>query len=189
MYCGVPSSVLSWVRMLCEPRIFEIPKSRTLAISRIAVDLLGDQEDVLRLQIAVDDVLAVRRGHRGSHLADDGQHVLERHGAVLDALRERLALQVLEDEVRRAVGGDVEVGDVDDVGVVELRGDQRLAPEPRHDLVVGHLGVEQLDRDLLAGQPAVARDEDGAHAAAPDHRLDRVGIGDHRADIHDRTRR
>ena len=35
MYCGVPSSVLSCVLTVCEPRIFEMPKSRTFAISSI----------------------------------------------------------------------------------------------------------------------------------------------------------
>ena len=84
-------------------------------------------------------------------------------------LRERLALEILVDDVRRAIGQHVVVLDLDDVGMVELRRDVGFALEPREDLVAAEVGVQRLDRDLLALQPRVAREIDRAHAAAPDH--------------------
>ena len=49
--------------------------------------------------------------------------------------------------------------------------------------------VQELDRDLLAGQPLVAGEEDLPHPAASDQGLDRVGIGDYRPDIDGRPGR
>ena len=86
-------------------------------------------EDVLGLDVAVDDALGVGGAERAGDLDRVGDRLGDRQPAVAaDAVLERLALDVLEDDERRAVvlAG---VDDADDVGVVELRDGPRLAPE------------------------------------------------------------
>ena len=131
----------------------------------------------------VDVVQALAR------LDTDLDHDARRERTVLEVRGQRRTLEVVEHDVRRAVGRDVVVHHPDDVRVREARRDLGLALEPRQDLIAGQLGVEQLDRDLLAGQALVAREEHRAHAAAADQSLDRVGLGDHLPDIDARPRR
>ncbi len=158
-------------------------------IDDAVLDLLRHEEDVLRLEVAVDDAFAVRGGERAADLAEDRHHAVERERAGLEVLRERRALEVLEHEVGRAVGHHVVVGDADDVRMAEPGGDLGLALEAAQDLFAGEVGVQELDRDLLAGQPAMRRQEDRAHAATADQGFDRVGLGDHRPHIDARPRR
>ena len=69
----------------------------------------------------------------------------------LEAIGQRLALQVLHDEVELAARRRSEVGDVDDVLVADLVDRLRLGDEARDDLgVARELGVDRLERDLLA---------------------------------------
>jgi hypothetical protein len=145
--------------------------------------VLRDQEDVGRLEIAVDDAFAVGRRQRRADLADDRRDLGERHRAAPQAIGQRLADQELEHQVRRAVGQLVPVVDLDDVGVAQARRDLGLAAEPGERLGVGDVGVQDLDRHLLARQPDVAGDEHRAHAAAPEQPLDGVGLRDHGAHI------
>ena len=156
-------------------------------LDHAAVDLGRDQEDVSRLEIAMDHAGAVRGGQPRADLAHDRQHLLDRQRAARQPVGERLTLQEVEHQVRRAVGELVEVDDLDDVGVTDARRGLGLVAEPRERLLVALIRVQRLDRDLLAGQPVVPRDEHGAHAAAPDQRLDRVRADD-RPDVDRRTR-
>ena len=99
--------------------------------------------------------------------------------------RDQLAQVGALDEAHRHVQRPVllaRVVDRDHVGVVERRGDLRLALEALAELgVLGQLGGDQLERDR-----AVQREVDGAvddaHAAAAGHRLDPVAA-DHRTDL------
>ena len=126
---------------------------------------LDAELDVVRLEIAVDDPLGVRREQRAAHLHADGLHLGGRHRPTGDRLGQRLARQVLHDEVRLAVRGLAEVEDLDDVlvrdhvdraGLVEEAGDDvRIARQDR---------VQQLDRHLAADHRVLGQVH---HAHAP----------------------
>jgi hypothetical protein len=108
---------------------------------------LGVDEDVLRLHVAMDDVALVRRAERTRDLDGVGDGLADGQApASLDALLERLALDVLEDDVRAAVVlARVDHGD--DVRVRELRHGARLAPEALDLVGVGRdLAMQELDR-------------------------------------------
>ena len=63
----------------------------------------SDEEDVLRLQVAMDDTRVVRALQRAAHVADDPRRLAERkRSEPLDALVERLADEQLHDHVRLA---------------------------------------------------------------------------------------
>ena len=99
-----------------------------------------------------------------------------------DALLERLALDVLEDDVRHPVVL-ARVDDLDDVRVVELRDRPRLAPEALELVgVVGDVAVHELHRDL-ALQDRVERPVDRGHAAGPDLGVEAVPAALARPDV------
>ncbi len=162
---------------------------------RRSLDGRSREEDVLRLDVAVNDAGAVRRGER----AHDGHHDLDHRGGwepVLadHAVAERLAVEQLLHDVGRAVPEpDLEHGD--DVGVVRHRRRPRLAPEAGVDVGArGEVRVEHLERHA-APDPRVLRLEDDADAALPDPAQQReLAAHDHagaervRPDIRDLSR-
>ena len=131
--------------------------------------IAGDQEHVLRLQIAMHDPLRVRGGERAADLGRDPEGARDIDRALaLDHAAELDALEVLHDEVHAAVGGGARVGDVDDVRVTDLRCSARLSAEPLHE--VGHPRVarmEDLERDALADIDMLG-EVDLAHPALAD---------------------
>ena len=93
-----------------------------------------------------------------------------------------MALEVLHHHVDDAVLGLAEVGDVDDVLVVDLIGGARFAEEAlAQALVLGQRRVEELERDVAADE-LMARAVHRAHAADAEQRFDHVAAGDDRAD-------
>ena len=125
-------------------------------------------EDVLGLDVAVDDVAIVRRLERAGDLDRVGDRLVDGQPAhAADAVLERLALDVLEDDVGAAVlltGVD----DADDVRVRELRDGAGLATEALELVGVrGDLAVHELDRDA-ALQHGVEGPIDRRHPAGPD---------------------
>jgi len=160
-------------------------------VGAVVVEILGqapvDDDDLAevahqhvgRLEVAVDDALGVRVGDRVDRRGDRRQQrqaLLERLG-VGDRAVERPAadqLHRVERLARRPAPGLV---DRHDRRVLEARGDQRLAAEPR--AVLG-IGVQQLlERDRPA-EDAIGGRDDAAHAAARDLALGHVlpGVGD-----------
>ena len=141
-----------------------MPKSRTFTKggpSRPA------EEDVLRLEVAVDDAPGVRGLERLADLDEDGQGALGRHGARRRG-GERLALQVLHDQVVPPRRHHAHVEDVDDVLVADEVDRARLGVEALHQRGVGReVLVEHLHRDLAADERLLAQ-VDRAHAAVAD---------------------
>ena len=89
----------------------------------------GD-EDVLRLEVAMDDAERVRRLEGLEDL--DGVLASDRHRELslpLDDARERLALEELHHDVRVTVGGAIDVDDLHDVRAPDLGDDPRLLQE------------------------------------------------------------
>ena len=85
-------------------------------------------------------------------------------------------LEVLHDEVGPRVGRDVEVEDLDDVRMAQLRHDLRLAAEARERVLVSlKLGEQQLHREL-PGKADVLRHVDLAHRAPADAAAEHVAV-------------
>ena len=120
---------------------------------------LGVDDHVLRLEVAVDDAVAVGEARRLQHLADQPHRLLGGEPGV-DQLLQGAPLHVLH----RDVVGALELAavvDGDDVGVLEPRRGFRLAAEPLDELaVLGEAAVQDLQRDpalkvSVVGEPDV----------------------------------
>jgi hypothetical protein len=130
-------------------------------------------EDVLRLDVAVDDPLRVGGGQPLRHLHGEPQDLALARGPVRHHLPQRLALEQLRDDVRHAlVRTDIE--DREDVRVTQGGDGASLALEPREPLrVEGHILGQDLDRDFPP-QTRVPRPIDLPHAAGPEKAEDLV---------------
>jgi hypothetical protein len=153
-------------------RVLGEPKVRQVDV------VLGGQQDVGGLDVAVDEAGAVRRVERRPDLADDPRRTLGRKPALAaHQAADVVAGDVAHRDVRDAVLL-ARVIDRDDVGVVDRRGDLRLA----HEALPDRLVLEQPGRDDLQGDGAVERElrgpVDDAHAATAGHRVDPVARED-----------
>ena len=148
------------------------PMSRILTVGlqracRVALGPRRHQHQVGRLQVAVDHALLVEVLQAEQRLVDEADRLGRRQlAAPLQHLLERLAVEVLHDEVVQPVGlADLE--GADDVGVLELHGQPGLALEAAERFRVLGLGRRQhLDGDDLA--ELVDRLVDAGHAALAD---------------------
>ena len=141
---------------------------------------IGDQEHVVRLEIAMHDALGVRGAQRTGDLAGDREHGGPAERRPRRAPRQGIALEVLHDDERGALGGPAEVVDLDDPRVADRGGRARLVEEPRHDvLLLRQLGEQDLDRRRPAEQRMLAG-VDRTHTAPADHAGHAV-LPDHRA--------
>ena len=108
---------------------------------------VGLDVDVAGLEVAVDDIAAVRIGEAVRHLLHDVELLLEGQLALGDELLEVLALEELHGHVELVVGL-AEVEHRDDVRVVQLGGGASLPEEPFLVLVVRAQGRgNRFDRD------------------------------------------
>jgi hypothetical protein len=127
---------------------------------------VGVDDHVLRLQVAMDDAVAVGEAGPLEHLANQPDRLLGGEAGV-DQLLQRAALQVLHGDVIGAVDLAA-VEDGDDVGVLEARSRLGLAAEALDELaVLGEAGVQHLERDL-ALQVRVVGQPDIGHPAGAD---------------------
>ena len=97
-------------------------------VEHLGVTAFGEK-DVCGLDIAMSDALGVRFLQGVGNLDRVLERLVERDGAGLQPIRERLALQVLHDEVRDAVLF-TDVIERANVGMIELGDRARLALEP-----------------------------------------------------------
>ena len=147
------------------------PEVRDLGLARRQHDHVG------RLDVAVNDAVAVSVVEGARDLGDGAHHDRPGHGALAREVGERLAAQQLEGDEERSRGRVAShVVHDDDAGVVERRGDAGLLQEAflvglqlarlggRLDHLEGHGAVE----DGVAGLV------DDAHRPAPDLALDLV---------------
>jgi hypothetical protein len=84
----------------------------------------------------MDDAVIVRRLERLADLPRDRPHLVERQRAVNETIRERQALDQLEDERARAAARLLESVDRRDVRMVQRGKDLRFTPESREAIGV-----------------------------------------------------
>ena len=156
-------------------RVLALEELRDPEVEELHVAVLR-HEDVRRLEVPVDDEAPVR-GLDGV-AAHDGEADarVEREVPGFRENRDRLPVHELEREVRPPVPGAPAVEETRDVRVGEAGEDLTLAPEPREDLVGVHAALDELERDdLLELAVRALREEDFAHAAAPEEAQRPVG--------------
>ena len=138
--------------------------------------------DVARLQIAMDESLAVRLVERVGQLHRVGEGLIEWQRSACQTLGERLAFDQFHHEVAsgsagRRVGstGVTDIVERADMRMIQLRDRAGLAFESLAELrILSQLRRQYLDRDG-APQAGVASLVDLAHPARPDEGLDFVG--------------
>lgn len=143
------------------------------------------QQDVRRLQVAVDDAVGVARGQRVGDLRGEQCGADGAEGAVLAEVVVQVgALDEVHDE-RQEITLDDEIADPDDVRVGQAQQHRPLAQEPHHDVgIAREFLLEDLDRDGLAGLALdgrlgarglpLAGPPDGARGAASERLLEQV---------------
>ena len=162
MKCGVPRPRPVRVRFRSASSSLTSPRSAQLggAVRR--------HHDVVRLDVAVDQVHLVGAVQPLGHLGDDADRLgLGQPPVALDLLAQRLPLDELHHQIGDAAGL-AEVEGADDVRVVQPAGGVELLLEALdQDGVAGHVLRHDLDghdRAAVAAAGAV----DGAHAALGD---------------------
>ena len=112
----------------------EMPKSRIF--TRVVPSGPPLEEDVRRLEVAVDDARAVRVREAHPDLLDDGVQLVDRDGAgALEPVDQALALEQLEDEDDAVLGVLLDVEDLRHVVAVDRARRARLLPEARDGAV------------------------------------------------------
>ncbi len=136
---------------------------------------VGRDEDVRRLQVAVDHQPRVRRGDRPACFGDQPEDLGHAEMLLIGEARDRHALDQLEREVGPAVVRDATVQQPGDAGVIEPGQDLALAEEAAHELARVEVAAHQLERDLLLELAVGALGApDLAHAAPPEELAQRI---------------
>ena len=140
------------------------------------------QDDVLRLDVAVDQAGAVRGAQRLQHRVEDVQRGAGGQRALgLHDLTQRVPVDQLHGEEHAALVVALVV-DRDDVGVAQPGGRARFAPEPADEGLVGGQARAHHLQCHLAVEPLVQGHVDRGHAAVGDVRQDAVPAVEHLAD-------
>src|ERR1043165_6461104 len=146
---------------------------------------VGRDEEVLRLEVAMDEPLFVRDGERPGDLDGvvDGLRQRERRRIVVaEGLAQRLAFEQLHDDVRRALER-ADVVDRDEAGMAERARGARLLLESPHAVVARRISFgEDFDRDVTP-DPLIAGTPHFPHSTCADVcknlvRTDRGALGD-----------
>ena len=135
------------------------------------------QEDVRRLQIAMDDPLLVQRPERAEHRERDLPGLPRRQRAACQTCAQRLAVEQLHRE-EQVVAVRVDFVELADVRVTDARGGTRLAPQPLPFLSIAAVRAQALDGDG-AVETLVVRGIDHAHAAFAKLTDDAIPAGFH----------
>ena len=140
-------------------------------------------ENVVRLEVAVDDSALVRRGEGVRDLTRQLTGIRQRQRAsATDEGGERFTLDVLHREVKRAVGRLPEIVDGGDVGMVDLARVRGLPVEPA-DGIGGWR--ERGAHHLHSAQPPHAHvlgEIHAAHASLAQRPDDTIAVGEQRSD-------
>ena len=160
--------------------VFLGPHLRQSEVENLGVPAPGD-EDVRRLDVAMNDALAVRRIQRVGHFGREIEQQFVLHRTPADAMLQRHAVEKLHDHEDAAVFlADVVNGA--DVGMIQRRSRARLAAKTlQRSRIARHIVRQKLERDK-ASQARVLGLVDDTHAAAAelfDNAVVRDGGVDH----------
>jgi hypothetical protein len=140
--------------------------------------VVTNEEDIVRLEVAVHDPLRVRLRQGTADLSNDGDKVMR--GQPADArqtLAEVLAVEQFHGDVRRPVADSV-IEDLNDVRASQVGGGLCLALEARLDFgKLRPLPFDELDGTRNV-QPEVRRKPHRAHPAAPEQSVEAESLGD-----------
>ncbi len=140
------------------------------------------QEDVLRLDVAVDDVMAMGEAQGVGDLAGDRERIVERELSLAEKpSTQRLTLDVRHSVVEGAAGLTAVV-QRDDMRMVQACGDGNLPQESLGTECGGEHGIQDLESDG-AIMLQVPGEEHGPHSPTPDLALDRVAVGQRRLEV------
>jgi hypothetical protein len=157
----------------------------------LGVEQLGDPEvqqphltlrrdqDVGRLQVAVDDEVRVCMLHGQQHLAEEPHALAQRQPALVAPGRDRLALDVLQREPRLPVARDAGVEQTRDVRMAQRGEDVALALEAHGERLAAGTRVRQLDGHAPLEDAVVALGEPHLGHAALAQRMHQA-VGDRR---------
>ena len=160
-----------------EPRpvVFEQARDAEVEELHLRPGLAVDDEDVRRLEVAVDDEAGVGVRYRVADPLEEGEARLDAERPRVAVRRDRLALDDLHREVRPAVVGEAAVEEPGDAGVREAGEDLPLLLEPPHDGLRVHPPLDELEGDGLLVRAVVPLGEvDDAHPAAAEFAHDAV---------------
>ena len=138
------------------------------------------QQDVLRLEVAVDDAEIVGLEEGTADLNEQLVHPLRRDRPALKGMCQIFAPDELHDDKERFVLELAEIVELDRIRVVEIDDRLTLAMEASDELrIVGQLRVQRLDRDLTRRGPHLLLGEvDLAHSAFAEELNDAVAPHD-----------
>ena len=123
----------------------------------------GPDQDVGRLDVAVDDAAGVGVGQGAQHVLGHAEHRrVARRARVAQQLQQRAPVHQLPDQVE-ALAVLAPVAQRDDARVVEAAGGAHLGAHPRRE---AELDRDHLDRHLVAGHQVVGAVHDRGRPAA-----------------------
>ena len=135
----------------------------------------GRDQDVPRLEVAVDEQPLVRVVDRGADVAEEREARRDVESVPAAVLQDVDAVDVLHDEVREPVVRRADVEQARDVRVVERRQDPALGAEAAQHVFGVEPASHELDRDVSAEVGGLVRGQvDATHPAAPEEPLDTV---------------
>ena len=126
--------------------------------------VVESNQDVGRLEVAVDDPLLVRVLYRLADRDRQLESFAGRQPAFVAEPGDRDALDQLHDEVRAAGVGGAGVENLGDVGVVHQGQGLAFGPEPGEDLAAVHAGLDELEGDRPPHRLGLLGHVDRAHA-------------------------
>ena len=136
-------------------------------------------EDVRRLQVAVDDPLLVRVLHGRANLLEQAKALLNAEPVRVAELGEGDALDEFHDEVRLAGVRGAGIEQLGDVGMIHQGDGLPFGLEPGKDRRrVAALDADQFDRDPALDRFGLVGHPDGAHSAFADLLKELVLAGD-----------
>ena len=148
---------------------------RNAEIEQLYGAFAGD-EDVCRLQVAMNDEMAVRVANRSKHALEQGDSCFEAKFKSIAVSVDRLTLDIFEHEVGLRIVDDPGIDEARDIGMIQPAEHSALAAESLFSGPAEPVGMDELDRDRSLESPiGSAGSPDAAHAAPTDFGFDEVG--------------
>ena len=150
---------------------------------RYGLAVVQTDQDVARLQVAVNDALLVGVLHRLADRREQREPLRDAQAGVVAILRKRDAFDILHDEERPAALGRAAVEHLGDVRMIHYRQGLPLRLEARQDGFRVHSRFDQFQRHLAANRLRLLGDPDRSHTPFADLFKELVTAGDYSAGL------